>query len=32
MTYAVYNNAKKFLKINADFKGERNLQTIGTVL
>lgn len=32
MTYAVYNNAKKFLKINADFKGERNLNTLGTVL
>lgn len=32
ITYAVYNNAKKFLKINADFKGERTLQTIGTVL
>lgn len=32
LTYAVYNNAKKFFKINADFKGERNLLTLGTVL
>ena len=32
ITYAVFNNAKKFLKVNADYKGERTLQTIGTVL
>ena len=32
ITYAVYNNAKKFFKINGEFKGERNLLTIGTVL
>lgn len=32
ITYAVYNNAKKFFKINAEFKGERTLQTIATVL
>lgn len=32
ITYAVYNNAKKFFKINAEFKGERTLQTITTVL
>lgn len=32
ITYATYNNAKKFLRINADFKGERTLQTLKTVL
>ena len=32
ITYAVYHNAKKFMKINADFMGERTLQTLGTVL
>lgn len=32
ITYATYNNAKKFLRINAEFKGERTLQTLGTVL
>ena len=32
ITYAVYNNAKKFFRINADFKGERTPLTIGTVL
>lgn len=32
ITYAVYNNAKKFFRINADFKGERTLQTLSTVL
>ena len=32
ITYAVYNNAKKFFKINAEFMGERTLQTIQTVL
>lgn len=32
ITYAVYNNAKKFFKINAEFKGERTLQTLNTVL
>lgn len=32
ITYAVYNNAKKFIKINSDFKGERTLQTLNTVL
>ena len=32
ITYAVYNNAKKFFRINADFKGERTLRTIKTVL
>ena len=32
ITYAVYNNAKKFFKINAEFKGERTLQTINSAL
>lgn len=32
VTYAVYNNARKFMKINAEIMGERNLLTIGTVL
>lgn len=32
ITFAVYNNAKKFFKINAEFKGERTLQTLSTVL
>lgn len=32
ITYAVYNNAKKFFRINADFKGERTPLTMGTVL
>ena len=32
ITYATYNNAKKFFRINADFKGERTLLTLGTVL
>mgnify|MGYP000928460185 CR=1 FL=1 len=32
ITYAVFNNAKKFFNINAEYKGERTLQTIGTVL
>lgn len=32
ITYATYNNAKKYFRINADFKGERNLQTLRTVL
>lgn len=32
ITYATYNNAKKFLRINAEFKGERTLQTLRTVL
>lgn len=32
ITYATYNNAKKYLRINAEFKGERTLQTLGTVL
>lgn len=32
ITYSVYNKAKKFFEINADFKGERTLRTIGTVL
>ena len=32
ITYAVYNNAKKFFKINAELKGERTLQTINTAL
>lgn len=32
ITYATYNNAKKYLRINADFKGERTLQTLKTVL
>ena len=32
ITYATYNNAKKFLRINADFKGERTLHTLNTVL
>lgn len=32
ITYATYNNAKKFLRINADFKGERTLQTLKTIL
>ena len=32
ITYATYNNAKKYFRINADFKGERTLQTLKTVL
>lgn len=32
ITYAVYNNAKKYFRINADFRGERTLQTLKTVL
>ncbi len=32
ITYAVYTNAKKFFEINAEFKGERTLQTLSTVL
>lgn len=32
ITYAVYNNAKKYFCINADFRGERTLQTLKTVL
>ena len=32
ITYAVYNNAKKFMRINAEFKGERTLLTLSTVL
>lgn len=32
ITYATYNNAKKFIRINADFKGERTLQTLKTIL
>lgn len=32
ITYAVFNNAKKFFRINADYKGERTLQTLKTVL
>lgn len=32
ITYAVYNKAKKFMSINADFKGERTLLTLPTVL
>lgn len=32
ITYAVYSNAKKFFKINAEFNGERTLRTIETVL
>lgn len=32
ITYAVYTNAKKFFQINAEFKGERTLQTLSTVL
>lgn len=32
ITYAVYNNAKKFININADFKSERTLQILNTVL
>lgn len=32
ITYATYNNAKRYLRINADFKGERNLNTLNTVL
>ena len=32
ITYAVYNNAKKFFKINAEFKGELTLQTMTTIL
>ena len=32
ITYAVYNTAKKFFKINSDFMGERTLGTVGTIL
>lgn len=32
ITYATYNNAKKFFNINADFKGERTLRTLKTIL
>lgn len=32
ITYAVYNNAKKYFRINADFRGERTLQTLKTAL
>lgn len=32
ITYATYNNAKKYFRINADFKGERTLQTLKTIL
>lgn len=32
ITYAVYTNAKKFFKINAEVMGERTLQTLSTVL
>lgn len=32
VTYAVYNNAKKFFSINAEFKGEKTLQTLSTIL
>lgn len=32
ITYATYNNAKKYFRINADFKGERTLQTLKTAL
>lgn len=32
ITYATYNNAKKYFRINADFKGERTLQTLNTIL
>ena len=32
ITYAVFSNAKKFFKINAEYKGERTLQTLSTVL
>lgn len=32
ITFAVFNNAKKFMKINADYKGERTLATINTIL
>lgn len=32
ITYSVYNNALKYFRINADFKGERTLQTLKTVL
>lgn len=32
MTYSVYSKAKKFFSINGDFKGERTLQTLKTVL
>lgn len=31
-TYSVFNGAKKFMKINAEFKGVRNLLTVKTVL
>lgn len=31
-TYAVFNNAQKFMKINADYKGIRKLGTINTVI
>lgn len=32
ITFAVFHNAKKFLSINADYKGERTLGTIDTIL
>lgn len=32
MTYSVYSKAKKFFSINGEFKGERTLQTLKTVL
>lgn len=32
ITYAVYNNAKKYFKINADFKGEKTLLTLKDIL
>lgn len=32
MTYSVYSKAKKFFAINGEFKGERNLRTLSTIL
>lgn len=32
MTYSVYSKAKKFFSINGEFKGERTLNTLSTVL
>lgn len=32
ITYAVFNNARKFMQINAEYKGDRTLSTLGTVL
>ena len=32
ITYAVYNNAKKFFAVNGEFMGERDLNTMDTIL